>query len=99
MLVLLFSTLCLDSEACCLYVFFFFRQKTAYDFRISDWSSVVCSSDLGAALAKRHERRQRERQEEERRRQRPRLDERERRRGHECESEPDRSLEDRKSVV
>src|SRR3546814_5064511 len=26
--------------------FFFFKQKTAYDMRISDWSSVVCSSDL-----------------------------------------------------
>src|SRR3546814_691731 len=29
-------------------VFFFFKQKTAYDMRISDWSSDVCSSDLGA---------------------------------------------------
>src|SRR3546814_4216763 len=29
-----------------LYVFFFFKQKTAYDMRISDWSSDVCSSDL-----------------------------------------------------
>src|SRR3546814_4039088 len=27
-------------------VFFFFNQKTAYDMRISDWSSDVCSSDL-----------------------------------------------------
>src|SRR3546814_17839855 len=27
-------------------VFFFFMQKTAYDMRISDWSSDVCSSDL-----------------------------------------------------
>src|SRR3546814_13051195 len=26
--------------------FFFFRQKTAYEMRISDWSSDVCSSDL-----------------------------------------------------
>src|SRR3546814_2217479 len=25
---------------------FFFKQKTAYELRISDWSSVVCSSDL-----------------------------------------------------
>src|SRR3546814_18170640 len=37
------------------YVFFFFKQKTAYEMRISDWSSDVCSSDLlpaqvGAAL-------------------------------------------------
>src|SRR3546814_3650207 len=28
------------------YYFFFFKQKTAYDMRISDWSSDVCSSDL-----------------------------------------------------
>src|SRR3546814_5921893 len=32
-------------------VFFFFKQKTAYDMRISDWSADVCSSDLGAAGA------------------------------------------------
>src|SRR3546814_8364852 len=31
----------------CLYdKFFFFKQKTAYEMRISDWSSDVCSSDL-----------------------------------------------------
>src|SRR3546814_7527696 len=29
-------------------MFFFFKQKTAYELRISDWSSDVCSSDLGA---------------------------------------------------
>src|SRR3546814_3954872 len=38
------------------YVFssvFFFKQKTAYDMRISDWSSDVCSSDLfGVALGR-----------------------------------------------
>src|SRR3546814_5209686 len=28
---------------------FFFKQKTAYEMRISDWSSDVCSSDLAAA--------------------------------------------------
>src|SRR3546814_5824535 len=28
-------------------MFFFFKQKTAYEMRISDWSSDVCSSDLG----------------------------------------------------
>src|SRR3546814_3612244 len=28
-------------------VFCFFKQKTAYEMRISDWSSDVCSSDLG----------------------------------------------------
>src|SRR3546814_9319798 len=31
------------------YVFFFFKQKTAYEMRISDWSSDVCSSDLVVA--------------------------------------------------
>src|SRR3546814_10910647 len=30
----------------CLMCFFFFKQKTAYEMRISDWSSDVCSSDL-----------------------------------------------------
>src|SRR3546814_5184824 len=29
-------------------MFFFFKQKTAYEMRISDWSSDVCSSDLDA---------------------------------------------------
>src|SRR3546814_6822244 len=28
------------------FLFFFFKQKTAYEVRISDWSSDVCSSDL-----------------------------------------------------
>src|SRR3546814_5072906 len=28
------------------FIFFFFKQKTAYEMRISDWSSDVCSSDL-----------------------------------------------------
>src|SRR3546814_7524149 len=30
--------------------FFFFKQKTAYERRISDWSSDVCSSDLSGAF-------------------------------------------------
>src|SRR3546814_1137024 len=30
----------------CVFVFLFFKQKTAYEMRISDWSSDVCSSDL-----------------------------------------------------
>src|SRR3546814_1406329 len=30
--------------------FFFFKQKTAYEMRISDWSSDVCSSDLEQAV-------------------------------------------------
>src|SRR3546814_6108125 len=41
-----------------LFCFFFFKQKTAYEMRISDWSSDVCSSDLPAtrfdAAAGRH---------------------------------------------
>src|SRR3546814_6921660 len=32
-----------------MYVFFFFKQKTADEMRISDWSSDVCSSDLASA--------------------------------------------------
>src|SRR3546814_1280683 len=39
--LLLLPILCL-----CSLVFFFFKQKTAYEMRISDWSSDVCSSDL-----------------------------------------------------
>src|SRR3546814_3095978 len=34
-------------------MFFVFKQKTAYEMRISDWSSDVCSSDLGL-LVRRH---------------------------------------------
>src|SRR3546814_3623473 len=30
---------------------FFFKQKTAYEMRISDWSSDVCSSDLAVMIA------------------------------------------------
>src|SRR3546814_17332403 len=32
------------------HTFFFFKQKTAYEMRISDWSSDVCSSDLLADI-------------------------------------------------
>src|SRR3546814_11253895 len=32
--------------------FFFFKQKTAYEMRISDWSSDVCSSDLIALTSR-----------------------------------------------
>src|SRR3546814_9163585 len=35
---------------CCVVIFFFFKQKTAYEMRISDWSSDVCSSDLRAGV-------------------------------------------------
>src|SRR3546814_8555184 len=37
---------CVDWLFC---IFFFFQQKTAYELRISDWSSDVCSSDLDGA--------------------------------------------------
>src|SRR3546814_4295548 len=51
-------------------LFFFFNQKTAYDMRISDWSSDVCSSDLipfsgnrrEGVIARRRPSRRRERQ-------------------------------------
>src|SRR3546814_5268450 len=39
----------IDNNFVCIfvsYLFFFFKQKTAYEMRISDWSSDVCSSDL-----------------------------------------------------
>src|SRR3546814_16092185 len=32
------------------FMFFFFKQKTAYEMRISDWSSDVCSSDLALGI-------------------------------------------------
>src|SRR3546814_1154159 len=35
-------------------MFFFFKQKTAYEMRISDWSSDVCSSDLIDLIALAH---------------------------------------------
>src|SRR3546814_10179640 len=35
-------------------LFFFFKQKTAYEVRISDWSSDVCSSDLDQILVMLH---------------------------------------------
>src|SRR3546814_20047320 len=35
------------------FFFFFFKQKTAYEMRISDWSSDVCSSDLASAATAR----------------------------------------------
>src|SRR3546814_4153712 len=42
-------TLCVLCLFFCLF-FFFFKQKTAYEMRISDWSSDVCSSDLLATF-------------------------------------------------
>src|SRR3546814_7788297 len=38
-----------------IYYFFFFKQKTAYEMRISDWSSDVCSSDLSQELRTKRE--------------------------------------------
>src|SRR3546814_3382256 len=38
--------LMLSSVYSVMFCFFFFKQKTAYEMRISDWSSDVCSSDL-----------------------------------------------------
>src|SRR3546814_2832710 len=40
------AALAISCSICSLYFFFFFKQKTAYEMRISDWSSDVCSSDL-----------------------------------------------------
>src|SRR3546814_5350402 len=48
------------SNYCCF--FFFFKQKTAYEMRISDWSSDVCSSDLDAVEGLGDHRRSRERE-------------------------------------
>src|SRR3546814_11773803 len=36
-------------------IIFFFKQKTAYEMRISDWSSDVCSSDLVAVASDQHD--------------------------------------------
>src|SRR3546814_2631541 len=38
------------SVLCYVLLFFFFKQKTAYEMRISDWSSDVCSSDLQSRI-------------------------------------------------
>src|SRR3546814_9163407 len=38
--------MCDGCSVCSVHVFFFYKQKTAYEMRISDWSSDVCSSDL-----------------------------------------------------
>src|SRR3546814_1530401 len=56
MIVIVLCYLLLCSHCCNLRIrvcftlfFFFFKQKTAYEMRISDWSSDVCSSDLSFA--------------------------------------------------
>src|SRR3546814_7884034 len=43
--------MCLRSWVVCVVLVFFFKQKTAYEMRISDWSSDVCSSDLCKTIA------------------------------------------------
>src|SRR3546814_5698065 len=45
---------CLMSCSMSLVIVFFFKQKTAYEMRISDWSSDVCSSDLPSRRHQRH---------------------------------------------
>src|SRR3546814_3322613 len=42
------SSVCVCHPKYFMQMFFFFKQKTAYERRISDWSSDVCSSDLAA---------------------------------------------------
>src|SRR3546814_3054013 len=42
----LYHFVCVMHVSLFLVLFFFFKQKTAYEMRISDWSSDVCSSDL-----------------------------------------------------
>src|SRR3546814_9666224 len=51
-LIVVYALLCIGVVVVCscLFWFFFFKQKTAYEMRISDWSSDVCSSDLFGAL-------------------------------------------------
>src|SRR3546814_1382441 len=44
------SIYCVVSSYMCHCGFFFFKQKTAYEMRISDWSSDVCSSDLAVLI-------------------------------------------------
>src|SRR3546814_7035521 len=42
----MFVSVLIDLIVISILCFFFFKQKTAYEMRISDWSSDVCSSDL-----------------------------------------------------
>src|SRR3546814_3217989 len=51
LLVSILAILVVCSFVLCVFwfLFFFFKQKTAYEVRISDWSSDVCSSDLCGA--------------------------------------------------
>src|SRR3546814_8005142 len=49
---MIYSSNCICCNFLLFLFFFFFKQKTAYDMRISDWSSDVCSSDLDTASAR-----------------------------------------------
>src|SRR3546814_9040187 len=44
------SGCCVLIRICLSFFFFFCKQKTAYEMRISDWSSYVCSSDLNEQI-------------------------------------------------
>src|SRR3546814_5137031 len=44
----------LDADVLVCFLLCFFKQKTAYEVRISDWSSDVCSSDLTLCLSRRN---------------------------------------------
>src|SRR3546814_2280410 len=44
--IIIFFFWCMESIVSVCVLFFFFKQKTAYEMRISDWSSDVCSSDV-----------------------------------------------------
>src|SRR3546814_4039011 len=46
MVIIICMSYCVSLMECIYVFFFFFKQKTAYEMRISDWSSDVCSSDL-----------------------------------------------------
>src|SRR3546814_19170647 len=58
LLILIIYSILLSFHYLLLFVYFifvfFFKQKTAYEMRISDWSSDVCSSDLHQALWQRY---------------------------------------------
>src|SRR3546814_9840580 len=51
MLILMWYIVEISRFHICVLMVFVFKQKTAYEMRISDWSSDVCSSDLKAGLA------------------------------------------------
>src|SRR3546814_5531517 len=48
-------TLMVMEESSCVLFFFYCKQKTAYEVRISDWSSDVCSSDLAIDCGRIHD--------------------------------------------